>query len=289
MINIVIGGVPEHFNLPWLDLIGSGTPAEAGVAARWDDYPGGTGAMVSALDDEALDVAMLLTEGAVSGIGRGGRFRIVSLYTQSPLIWGIHVPAQSSARSVADLRGARYAISRFGSGSHLMSFAHARAEGWPTDQLRFEVVGDLNGAIAAFEHGKADVFLWEKFMTKPIVDSGRFRRIGEFAAPWPAFVICASRQALRDKREAIGVLLKQVFPYAERLHAAPSAAARIADRYGLKLADAAQWLAATRWAPGPGIDPATIDEVADALVALGLLEQGAAATFTARIEHTGAA
>lgn len=277
--------MPEHFNLPWLHLIGGGTLERAGIAARWEDYAGGTGAMVSALDDEALDVAMLLTEGAVSGIGRGGHYRIVSAYTQTPLIWGIHVPVQSPAQQIDDIRGARYAVSRFGSGSHLMSFAHARAQGWPIDQLRFELVGDLNGAIAAFEQGKADVFLWEKFMTKPVVDAGRFRRIGEFAAPWPAFVICASRRALRDKRDAIAVLLEQIFPQAAAVHAAPATAARIAQRYGLTLGDATEWLAATRWASGPGIDLAMLDEVADALVELGLLKRHAVETFTARIER----
>ena len=47
-----------------------------------------------------------------------------------------------------------------------------------------------------FASGNADVFFWEKFMTKPLVDAGRFRRVGEFVAPWPAFVVCASNSAL---------------------------------------------------------------------------------------------
>ena len=52
MINIVIGGVPEHFNLPWLKLLAAGKLEEAGVSARWEDYAGGTGAMVSALNEK---------------------------------------------------------------------------------------------------------------------------------------------------------------------------------------------------------------------------------------------
>lgn len=285
MINIVIGGVPEHFNLPWLKLLAAGKLEEAGVSARWEDYAGGTGAMVSALNDQALDVAMLLTEGAVSGIGKGGQFRIVSLYTETPLIWGVHVPARSAFRTVDDIRDARYAISRIGSGSHLMCYAHARAHGWPTKDLRFNEVGSLEGAIAAFERDEADVFLWERFMTKPVVDSGRFRRIGEFAAPWPAFVICVSQHALQDKRDGVAVLLEQIFPRAQALQADPSAPAQIADRYGLLLSDAEQWLAATKWAPEQGVDPAVIDRVADALVELELLKPQGKETFTAKIQR----
>jgi ABC-type nitrate/sulfonate/bicarbonate transport system substrate-binding protein len=281
----VIGGVPEHFNLPWLKLIEAREPEDAGVSARWEDYAGGTGAMVSALNDRALDVAMLLTEGAVSGIGKGGQFRIVSLFTQTPLVWGVHVPARSTFQSVDDIQGARYAISRIGSGSHLMSYAHARSHGWPTDDLHFNEVGSLDGTIAAFERDEADVFLWERFMTKPVVDSGRFRRIDEFAAPWPAFVICVSQHALQEKRDGVAVLLEQIFPRAQALHFDRSAPAQIADRYGLLLRDAEEWLGATRWAPEQGVDPAVIDRVADALVELGLLKPQGNETFTARIQR----
>jgi sulfonate transport system substrate-binding protein len=281
LINIDIGGVPEHFNLPWLRLLEAGTPRADGVAAHWQDYAGGSGAMVSALNDQTLDVAILLTEAAVAGIGRGGEFRIVSLYTRSPLIWGIHVPAKSRFKFAAELRGARYAISRLGSGSHLMAYAFARAQGWPTGTLTFVPVGSLDGAIDAFESEQADVFLWEKFMTKPIVDAGRFRRVDEFVAPWPAFVVCASRRALRDKRDGVAALLAQVFPLAAAIRADPRTPAHIAERYGLRPADAAEWLAATEWAGEPGVDPGVIDSVAATLAELGLIDARSQGTFTA--------
>jgi ABC-type nitrate/sulfonate/bicarbonate transport system substrate-binding protein len=285
MINIRIGGVPEHFNWPWLKLLATGEPRSAGIEAHWDDYPSGTGAMVSALDEQVLDIALLLTEGAVAGVSRGGQFRIISLYTRSPLIWGVHVPAASRYRSAADLHGARYAISRRGSGSHLMAYAFAQAQGWPTAQLAFEVVGGLEGAIEAFAQGRADVFLWERFMTQPVVDAGRFRRVAEFAPAWPAFVVCASLAALRGKRDAIAALLEQVLRSAAMLRADPDAPAEIAARYGLAPADAAQWLAVTEWAAAPSIDPGMLDRVADTLAELGLLGPASRGDYTARIER----
>jgi ABC-type nitrate/sulfonate/bicarbonate transport system substrate-binding protein len=205
----------------------------------------------------------------VAGAAAGG-FKLVSLYTVSALIWGIHVPASSDLRAVSDVRGRRYAISRRGSGSHLMSFVHAREQGWSTDDLQFVVVGTLQGAIDAFASGMADVFFWEKFMTKPLVDSGRFRRVGEFVAPWPAFVVCASDAALA-KRKPIGAALGRALDAAAELAASSSAAAAIADRYGLLPGDAREWLAATRWAARPGLGAGQIATAVEQLAALGLI------------------
>jgi ABC-type nitrate/sulfonate/bicarbonate transport system substrate-binding protein len=266
MTALRIGGVPEHFNLPWRRLIEARGPERLGVDVSWRDYPEGSGAMAAALRAEQLDAAMLLTEGAVAGAAAGG-FKIVSLYTESPLIWGIHVPAASSIRTVDDLRGRRYAISRRGSGSHLMSFVHARERGWPTADLDFVVVGTLQGAIDAFANGTADVFFWEKFMTKPLVDSGRFRRVAEFVAPWPAFVVCASSAALA-RGAALATVLRGVFASAAELAASRDAAATIAERYGLGVDDVREWLRATRWASRPGVG---IEHVAPAVAQLGAL------------------
>jgi ABC-type nitrate/sulfonate/bicarbonate transport system substrate-binding protein len=264
---LTIGGVPEHFNLAWVRLAESGALDDLGVV--WRDVPEGSGAMAAALRAGALDAAILLTEGAVAGAAAGG-FKILSLYTVSPLIWGIHVPANSDLRTVAGVRGRRYAISRRGSGSHLMSFVHAREQGWSTDALDFVVVGTLQGAIEAFASGTADVFFWEKFMTKPLVDSGRFRRVGEFVAPWPAFVVCASDAALMANKP-IGPALGRALAAAAELAARLDAAAAIAGRYGLLPRDAREWLAATRWAARPGIRAEQIAPAVEQLAALGLV------------------
>ena len=114
MIKLRIGGVPEHFNLPWHLALEQGEPARLGVELHWQDYPDGSGAMVAALRRGELDAALLLTEGAIAAIADGGGFKVASLYTESPLIWGIHVPASSRLRTVGDIRGTRYAISRRG-------------------------------------------------------------------------------------------------------------------------------------------------------------------------------
>ena len=53
--------------------------------------------------------------------------------------------AQSNYHSVADLENSRAAISRFGSGSHLMAYVNADDNNWDLDHQKFEVVKNLSG------------------------------------------------------------------------------------------------------------------------------------------------
>lgn len=273
--NITIGGVPEHFNLPWHLLLEARAESGSENGISWRDFPGGTGAMVEALDAGDLDIAVLLTEGAVAAAGAGRDVEIISQFTDSPLIWGIHVAAGSPARTEADLRGARYAISRKGSGSHLMSFAFVRGQGWPLDELEFVEVGTLEGAIDALRSGAADVFLWERFMTQPVVDTGVFRRVGDFAAPWPAFVMCTRRSVAASRGEELRSLVDDVCAIAQELVSRPDTARLIAERYDLETGNVGEWLKLTRWSHGHGIDSDALRDVREILRDLGLLSQSA--------------
>ncbi|MEZ4931976.1 MAG: hypothetical protein R2788_07645 [Saprospiraceae bacterium] len=110
-----------------------------------------------------------------------------------------------------DMQGKRYAISRFGSGSHLMwpSWIRCSEAGRPTN-FQFCKIGNLTVARAAFAAGEADVFLWEKFMTKPYVDNGEFRRIGETTTPWPCFMIAARNERIRRSGKALKAMIEVI-------------------------------------------------------------------------------
>jgi len=245
-----IGGVPEHFNFPWHLAIESGClPAGIGKVT-WIDYPSGSGAMLQGLVDGAIDLAPLLTEGAALGVARGAPIEVVSLYTTSPLIWGIHVAPDSRFETLADLRGARFAISRNGSGSHLMSLALAIDRGWPVGDIEFDVVGDMAGAAAALRDGRADVFLWEHFTTEPQIEAGAFRRIDDFTSPWPAWVLCAGTAVWRRRDRELTELFESVIRCASHLVTDPNRAAKIARRYGLRESAVSAWLETTRWVTG---------------------------------------
>ncbi len=195
MKNVRIGGVPEHFNYAWYLALKQGHFKQHDINVRWKDYFGGTGQMTQALRNNEIDMAVILTEGIIKDITEGNPSKIVQVFVESPLIWGIHVAHDSTFKQLNELKGQRAAISRYGSGSHLMAYVNALHLEWnPTTDLQFEVVKNLDGAVDALSQQEADYFMWEKFTTKPLVDQKKFRRLGECPTPWPCFVI-----AVRDE------------------------------------------------------------------------------------------
>ncbi len=247
---LAVGGVPEHFNWPWQLALADGAFADAGAHVTWRDYKGGTGAMLAALDAGELDAALLLTEGALADAMNRERHVLVKVYVRSPLIWGIHVAAHSAIKRIRDMRGASYAISRYQSGSHLMAIVDALGRGWPLDALRFVTVGNLDGARQALAAGKADIFLWERFTTSPLVQAGEFRRLGDTTAPWPAFSVVVPKRRLAAVRQRLQRALNVVDRYATNLARRSSAVAEIAAAYDLDPRQTAAWFETVRWSRG---------------------------------------
>lgn len=242
-----VAGVPEHFNLPWRQAVEEKAFDGASLDVQFIEEPGGTGAMSAALRERAIEAAIVLTEGAVLDILGGGRNRLVSVYVDSPLTWGIHVAATATIRTVDDIAGKRVAISRFGSGSHLIAVVDALQRGFSADDMRFVVVGDLDGARRSLAAGESDVFLWERHMTQPLVDSGEFRRVGEHEVPWPAFVVSVREDILASHAAGIRSVLDIVGDYARRLKSGAETARLVSETYGLEPGDAERWLSTVDW------------------------------------------
>jgi hypothetical protein len=252
-----VGGVPEHFNYP-LRLASKA----AAAPFAWTEYAGGSGEMARALREGELDVAILLTEAAAL-FAHKGEVTILGAYTTTPLCWGVHA---SAARPAPALETATYGVSRFGSGSHIMALVDARGRGAPPPA--FEVVGDLAGARDALASGAADVFMWEKFTTKPLVDGGEWVRVAEVPTPWPCFTLVATKDAARDRAADIGETLRAV---RGRSLTMPDLAADVAADYGLQVEDAATWLTTVGWSNGLRMPRGVLAAATDALVDADLL------------------
>lgn len=270
-----IGGVPEHFNLPWKLAAADRAFERVGVDVNFSDYPAGTGDMTRALRENELDAALVLTEGAVQDILQYDVNRLVKVYVRSPLTWGIHVAAGGNIENVSGIRGRRFAISRYGSGSHLISIVDALQRGWPLDEMTFVIVDNLDGARRALANGKADVFLWEKHMTQPLVDNGEFRRVGERIVPWPAFVVSARRDIIATRSSALRSALDVAARYAMNFKRRKSAAALVADTYGLKISGAETWLSEVQWSNSYRRPTGAIENVIRALEAQQSIPAGA--------------
>ena len=266
-----VGGVPEHFNLPWRLADREGSFAHAGCRVEWREYAAGTGELTRALRDAELDLAVVLTEGAVLDVLAHDVNRIVKVWVASPLVWGIHVPAGSILRTAQQIRGRPVAISRYGSGSHLIPIVDAAARGWDTQEMRFVVVNDLAGARAALADGRAEVFFWERHMTQPLVDSGEFRRVGECIVPWPAFVVSGTRAVLESRPDEIRTVLDIAASHARRLKRRVGAVRQIAETFRIRESDVAHWLDGVRWATGWRCPAAALRRAVGALAAQGVV------------------
>ena len=67
-LRLKVGGVPEHFNLPWRLAIEEGLFREQNIMLHWSDMSGGTGQMIKGLETGSIDVAVVLTEGITKAI-----------------------------------------------------------------------------------------------------------------------------------------------------------------------------------------------------------------------------
>ena len=191
----------------------------------------------------------------------------------SPLIWGIHVAEKSAFKQLSDLKGQRAAISRFGSGSHLMAYVNAMELGWDTrSDLEFEVVKDLDGAVEALTNEEADYFMWEKFTTKPLVDQQTFRRLGDCPTPWPCFVIAVRDEFITNEKETLQVILEVINSITETFKEIPEIDAIISERYQQKNEDVKNWLALTEWSQ-ENISPSTVETVQNQLMQLDIISE----------------
>jgi len=267
---IEIVGVPEHFNLPWHLALDEGAFQQRGINLEWTDVPEGTGRMVELLNSGKADLAILLTEGYVRAVSEGLEAIIVQEYIATPLLWGVHVNAKSTYTTQAELVNKRAAISRYGSGSHLMAFVHAKHMAWPADALEFEVINTLDGAVQALREERADYFMWEKFTTQPLVDQGVFRRVGVCPTPWPCFVIVARADFARDEAGLLSDLLEIINGYTSEFKLIPSIDRTLSNHYKQTLPDIREWLSLTRWSQEQ-LNIEVLEKVSDTLNELNLL------------------
>lgn len=272
MKTVRIAGVPEHFNLPWHLCIENGEFDEVDIDLQWTDVPEGTGKMCQMLREGETDIAVILSEGIVKDIAAGNDTSIVQVYVQSPLIWGIHVAAKSDYQQLSDLKNKKVAISRMGSGSHLMAVVNAKNQNWNTQNLQFEIVNTIDGAVEALSSGQADYFMWERFMTKPLVDNGTFRRIADCPTPWPCFVIAVRNEFLKDNKHVISQILEIINNTTIEFKEIPSIDRTLATRYNQKTEDIQEWLKLTRWSQKKP-DKNTFDKIQNQLFDLHLIAE----------------
>lgn len=285
-MNLHVGGVPEHFNLPWHWAWENQFSNPLFPVFEWKSYPAGTGAMLKDLHDKKLDIAILLTEGMVQDIQKGNPSRIIQFHVDSSLRWSIHVGAASNFKTPDDCRNAKFAISRYKSGSHLM--AHVLAKKWGRtldDEKDFVLVENLEGARKALAESMDLVFLWERFTTKHLVDSGEFKYLGDCYTPWPSFVIAAREEVLRSNEDEVYALLEHINEITRNLSKRSDIIDILCRKYRMKPEDAQEWFAALRWNAGRETSFDELHTILSSLAEYGMVDKKARTLDFFRIIH----
>lgn len=235
--------------------------------------------MCKALASREIDVGMLLTEGAIKfALENPEAFHVLGVYVESPLNWGIHAGASSTIENLKDenSESVRFAISRLGSGSHLMASILAKNLGWDFSSLKFQVVGTIHGAEKALVEKGDLIFLWEKGMTQPLVDKKIFKSLGVLPTPWPCFLICVAPEVWKTRRSEIESVLSLVKSECEAFKRNESdSIGAVVQNFGLRPETAKEWFRHVAFAK----DFRNVSSAADAadaarigLQSVGLLE-----------------
>lgn len=229
--------------------------------------------MCMALDRGELDVAVVLTEGAIKFVSQGLKAKIISQWVVSPLVWGIHTFPGSGVGGHSYLEHT-LAISRPGSGSHLMPMVDALFRNLDPNLLKWYIAGSLEGAVDAFAARLASVFYWEKYTTMPFVEDGTMLRIAEIATPWPCFVVLASEQVWMNRRDTVKSLVSHALSQAHTLQNDPTGTEMFAQEYGLGTQIVEEWLPSVHWASDLKLDVSALQYCSNILTQVGELPHG---------------
>ncbi|KAI8969494.1 periplasmic binding protein-like II [Trametes punicea] len=236
-----VGYVREHFSSPLLQF----AEADGGRTFTLIECPSGTGQLIGRLENDEIDLAIALTDPLISGIAKGSRaYKLVGSYVTTPLNWAVITGKNAPYNSIADLKGTRIGISRYGSGSQTMAYVMALQQGWPTDELEFKVNNDIRGLIDSVNEGSTSAFMWEWFTTKPFADAGECRFIGSVPTPWPSWLIAAhpTRAPASKLWPFLDTLSAHVREFDKPEKRAADDVAFIKDRFGYPEEDIKAWL-----------------------------------------------
>ena len=273
LTKIRVGGVPEHFNLTWDLAMENGLFEKEGIELEWTVFKGGTGQMTKALRDNEIDVCILLTEGIISDIVKGNPSKLIGKYLNTPLIWGVYTGINNPVNYYGEIYDKNYAISRFGSGSHLMPIVDANAKKIKIKEEQFQVIKNLEGALESLTENETDAFYWEKYTTKPYVDNGTLKHLGDYVTPWPCFMIAATNDIISKEKEAIDNMLKVIYFTSKQFMLSPTSVQEVSDRYNQKLEDVESWFHATEWSVNNDISDKLLKNVLHTLHYAGIIDE----------------
>lgn len=262
---ISIGGVNEHFNLPWMKLC-----ENSSAKMNWKSFAGGTGILTSALQSGEIDIAVLLTEGLLLDIIKNGNLSLICFHVSNPLRWAIHVREKDSPDF--SFENKRFAISRLGSGSHTMAKYLLNKKNISYDENLMIEVGSLEGGLKSLEENESDIFLWEKFTTEPFLKNHGLTAIGEVLTPWPPFSVASTKKFKNENEDLISEIIKEVKHNAESILSSDSTVPEIGARWKIQPENASRWLSEIKWDDRIPVDVKSLASILENMKKAGLID-----------------
>ena len=158
-----------------------------------------------------------------------------------------------------------------------MAYVNADNQGWKSENLQFEIINTIDGAVESLTNGDSDYFMWEKFMTKPLVDKGIFRKIGDCPTPWPCFVIAVREEVLKNDFETISEILQIINLQTSKFKSIKNIDIVLAENFNQKTKDIQDWLSITEWSQS-NLSEKTLNKIQNQLFALKIIDKKG--TFT---------
>ena len=153
-----------------------------------------------------------------------------------------------------------------------MAYVNANNQKWNTENLEFEIINTIDGAIESLAKRESDYFMWEKFMTKPLVDKGTFRKIADCPTPWPCFVIAVRDEVLKKHPNTIAQILEIINITTQDFKEIPSIDRTLAEKYNQKITDIQEWLSITEWSQSQ-LSIEMLNKIQNQLFALKIIEK----------------
>jgi sulfonate transport system substrate-binding protein len=129
-----------------------------------------------------------------------------------------------------------------------MAYLLSKREGWDLKNIPFIEVGNFTGALKEFNENPDRVFLWERFMTKPYVDSGTLKKLGEIPTPWPSFCIVAKNEIIESNRDVLIEIMNIISTYTYKFKQNTlESIDYISNYFDFSIADMKEWIIGTDW------------------------------------------
>ena len=143
-----------------------GTPYKV----EWSQFQAGA-PLMEALNAGAIDVGFLGDSAFLYAASKSSNIKLIGISRQSPGTSALLVPANSTAKSIADLKGKKVAYWPGNWGQQLTTAALEKA-GLPKDHVQWVKLLPID-AGTAFQGGSVDAYpVWEPYISQQVVRTG---------------------------------------------------------------------------------------------------------------------